>query len=81
MEDPLVKNTDMDSEEEGDNCSVSYFRSKLATETTRLTDLCDSWEKKLEINKEVIPDVTEVVHVCLFCFVLGKHLLASQWSS
>lgn len=58
MEDPLVKNTDMDSEEE-DICSVSYFRSKLATETTRLTDLCDSWEKKLEINKEVISDVTE----------------------
>jgi len=59
MEDPLVKNTDLDSEEEGDNCSVSFFRSKLAAETTRLTDLCDSWEKKLEINKEVISDVTE----------------------
>ena len=69
MEDPLVKNTDMDSEEE-DICSVSYFRSKLATETTRMTDLCDSWEKKLEINKEVISDVTEVVYVCSFvCFV------------
>jgi len=49
----------MDLEDEEDHCSVPFFRTKLAVETKRLTDLCDSWEKKLEINKGVISDVTE----------------------
>jgi len=56
---PAMKKANMDLEDEKDHCSVPYFRTKLAEETRRLTDLCDSWEKKLEINKEVISDVTE----------------------
>jgi len=54
-----MKNIDMDLEDEKDDCSVPYFRTKLAEETRRMTDLCDSWEKKLEINKGVISDMTE----------------------
>ena len=59
---PQVTMVDMDSGDErgDDHCSVPYFRSKLAAETRRLTDLCDSWEKKLKMNKEVLSDATEV---------------------
>merc|ERR1712055_397248 len=35
------------------------FRTKLAAETRRLTDLCDRWEKKLKMNKGVMSDATE----------------------
>jgi hypothetical protein len=45
---------------EDDSCSISYFRTMLATETRRMTELCDDWERKLEKNKEIISDVTEV---------------------
>jgi len=54
-----MKIVDMDLEDVKDDCSVPYFRSQLADETRRMTDLCDSWEKKLEINKGVISDETE----------------------
>jgi len=44
---------------EDDCCSIPYFRDLLAGETVRLTEVCDKWEKKLELNKEIISDVTE----------------------
>jgi len=59
MQNPPMEKAVMDLEDEEDHCSVPFFRTKLALETRRLTDLCDSWEKKLEINKGVISDVTE----------------------
>ena len=45
---------------------VPYFRALLASETARLTDLCSSWEGKLEENKarmkeEVQGDIRTVI--------------------
>jgi len=54
---PLLSNEELESE--GENCSVSSFRTMVDAETRRLTDLCDSWEKKLEKNREHICDATE----------------------
>jgi len=56
LETPLLPPSEPD---EDDSCSISYFRTMLATETRRMTELCDDWEKKLEKNKEIISDVTE----------------------
>jgi len=54
---PLLSNEELEFEDE--NCSVASFRTMVDAETRRLTDLCDSWEKKLEKNREHICDVTE----------------------
>lgn len=54
---PLLTNEELEFEDE--NFSVASFRTMVEAETRRLTDLCDAWEKKLEINKEHICDLTE----------------------
>jgi len=54
---PLLSNEELEFEDE--ICSVASFRTMVNAETRRLTDLCDSWEKKLEKNREHICDVTE----------------------
>jgi len=54
---PLLSNEELEFEDE--ICSVASFRTMVNAETRRLTDLCDSWEKKLEKNQEHICDVTE----------------------
>jgi len=54
---PLLSNEELEFEDE--NCSVASFRTMVDAETRRLTDLCDSWEKKLEKNREHICDATE----------------------
>ena len=58
LEDCLLPKIEVESED--DECSVAYFRALLASETKRLSNLCDSWEKKLVFYKGVISDVTEV---------------------
>ena len=45
---------------EDDCCSIPYFRAMLVTEIRRMTELCDDWEQKLEMNREIISDVIEV---------------------
>eukprot|EP00092_Neocalanus_flemingeri_P029295 GFUD01031807.1.p1 GENE.GFUD01031807.1~~GFUD01031807.1.p1 ORF type:complete len:323 (+),score=110.93 GFUD01031807.1:86-1054(+) len=45
--------------QEDDGCSIPYFRSMVASETKRLTRLCETWEDKLEKNREIMSDVTE----------------------
>ena len=57
LETPLLPPSEPD---EDGSCSISYFRAMLATETRRMTELCDDWEQKLEKNKQIISDVTEV---------------------
>jgi len=54
---PLLSNEELEFEDE--NCSVASFRTMVDAETRRLTDLCDTWEKKLEKNQEHISDITE----------------------
>jgi len=54
---PLIDTED--DNQVGESCSVSHFRTRLETETRRLTELCDNWEKKMVENKEIISDVTE----------------------
>jgi len=54
---PLLSNEELEFEDE--NCSVASFRTMVDAETRRLMDLCDSWEKKLEKNREHICDATE----------------------
>ena len=47
--------------EEDDSCSIAYFRTMLATETRRMTELCDDWDQKLEKNKEKVGEDVEGV--------------------
>ena len=41
---------------ENQNEGVMYFRNLLATENTRLSKVCNEWEKKLEDNISEIPE-------------------------
>jgi hypothetical protein len=43
-----------------DCCSIPYFRTMVATEIKRMTELCDVWEQKLDKNREIISDGIEV---------------------
>jgi len=57
LEDCLLPKIEVEPDDE--ECSVAYFRALLASESKRLSNLCDSWEKKLVLYKGVISDVTE----------------------
>jgi len=54
---PLLSNEEVEFEDE--NCSVASFRTMVDAETRRLTDLCNTWEMKLEKNQEQFSDITE----------------------
>jgi len=54
---PLLSNEELEFEDE--NCSVASFRTMVDAETRRLTDLCNTWEMKLEKNQEQFSDITE----------------------